>query len=582
MEPEVSVDIVIDSINENGFSGRVDESSQTISTSPPNNLAPIPNMLLNFREFINSIQPMRRNPGLKEFMLEIVNFNPEEDEIKFTLKYDIPIFHHFYKHKTLFAQIFNIFYYHDIPTLFAYFNKKTRKERIEFYINNDVAIDFYSKHPVWLTNELFLQSINDTNVEITEENEDLLLSKVNGDEKPPLRERIVIPANEVIINHIISCYNIIMLELYETSLHLKLQAISVANPWINKFLSLSVNKELKTVKFLTKTVKQKSIQFTSNFNINLMINNCLVIDHNLTYNNLFKCGLTYYKPVIVDNAYYMCNNYPLNEYNTLQEGYLLNYIKYNEDPDNHYKEDSPGHNLKINQMQMPANVDSIDCPTENITKIYPILINLLYDTFVPTDEMSPDSVALTIVLLSRLTCVLNIKLPDFEAINRQMAEIKKSDAKSDDNSDVDSANQIPPPPLTSVQKIKLICDTLANFIMFYNKNSNLLKLIIDVMIYHYIRLFTQQNHENLKDIKIPLSAEIRAKLEHTNYNVAQDGKTYDLTSCIICLNEFKDGSKITKLPCGHYYCWHCIDKWFDDSVVCPLCKKDIREYYKLD
>jgi hypothetical protein len=42
--------------------------------------------------------------------------------------------------------------------------------------------------------------------------------------------------------------------------------------------------------------------------------------------------------------------------------------------------------------------------------------------------------------------------------------------------------------------------------------------------------------------------------------------------CSICLNEIKEEDK-KKLNCPHVFHEECIDKWFQRSHKCPLCRK---------
>ena len=48
--------------------------------------------------------------------------------------------------------------------------------------------------------------------------------------------------------------------------------------------------------------------------------------------------------------------------------------------------------------------------------------------------------------------------------------------------------------------------------------------------------------------------------------------------CSICLMELQEGNICRALPepCGHIFHLACIDEWFRQSLVCPLCKRSIR------
>ena len=48
------------------------------------------------------------------------------------------------------------------------------------------------------------------------------------------------------------------------------------------------------------------------------------------------------------------------------------------------------------------------------------------------------------------------------------------------------------------------------------------------------------------------------------------------TDCAICLEEFKNGTNVTKLKCGHLFCSECIEKWLSNSMTCPCCRQNPR------
>ncbi|KNC74394.1 hypothetical protein SARC_13057, partial [Sphaeroforma arctica JP610] len=43
-------------------------------------------------------------------------------------------------------------------------------------------------------------------------------------------------------------------------------------------------------------------------------------------------------------------------------------------------------------------------------------------------------------------------------------------------------------------------------------------------------------------------------------------------NCCICLEDFKAGEKMKRLPCLHTYHDHCIDEWLSRRGTCPVCK----------
>jgi len=51
----------------------------------------------------------------------------------------------------------------------------------------------------------------------------------------------------------------------------------------------------------------------------------------------------------------------------------------------------------------------------------------------------------------------------------------------------------------------------------------------------------------------------------------------EMTSCCICLTEFKTTEEVRTLPCMHIFHTNCIDKWLLRNRTCPICKFDITE-----
>lgn len=59
-------------------------------------------------------------------------------------------------------------------------------------------------------------------------------------------------------------------------------------------------------------------------------------------------------------------------------------------------------------------------------------------------------------------------------------------------------------------------------------------------------------------------------------NTGNDGND-GVSVCTVCFDDFKQNERYRKLPCNHCFHKRCIDKWFAQSVKCPMCTQDIRE-----
>jgi hypothetical protein len=49
----------------------------------------------------------------------------------------------------------------------------------------------------------------------------------------------------------------------------------------------------------------------------------------------------------------------------------------------------------------------------------------------------------------------------------------------------------------------------------------------------------------------------------------------ELTSCMVCLEEYEEGEELRTLPCLHSFHKSCIDKWLGGKKQCPMCKTPI-------
>lgn len=65
-----------------------------------------------------------------------------------------------------------------------------------------------------------------------------------------------------------------------------------------------------------------------------------------------------------------------------------------------------------------------------------------------------------------------------------------------------------------------------------------------------------------------------AEVVHTSIPKQCDGDSQQ-DQCSVCLEKFQDGEQLRLLPCMHKYHSRCIDKWFQNSPACPVCKHSI-------
>lgn len=48
--------------------------------------------------------------------------------------------------------------------------------------------------------------------------------------------------------------------------------------------------------------------------------------------------------------------------------------------------------------------------------------------------------------------------------------------------------------------------------------------------------------------------------------------------CIVCLSSVAVGDQVLELPCSHIFHLSCVEEWLKRSLVCPVCKRDLRDF----
>lgn len=87
----------------------------------------------------------------------------------------------------------------------------------------------------------------------------------------------------------------------------------------------------------------------------------------------------------------------------------------------------------------------------------------------------------------------------------------------------------------------------------------------------------RENYEQLLDLAAKIADPNRFKQVNLEQFVSYRYKTQtltDLTACVICMSNFKNGQRIRVLPCQHEYHTNCIARWFTMNSSCPICRRD--------
>ncbi len=49
-------------------------------------------------------------------------------------------------------------------------------------------------------------------------------------------------------------------------------------------------------------------------------------------------------------------------------------------------------------------------------------------------------------------------------------------------------------------------------------------------------------------------------------------QTYTQEPCSVCMEDFVQGAKTTRLPCMHLFHTDCVTEWIDENHTCPVCR----------
>lgn len=78
-------------------------------------------------------------------------------------------------------------------------------------------------------------------------------------------------------------------------------------------------------------------------------------------------------------------------------------------------------------------------------------------------------------------------------------------------------------------------------------------------------------------VPVPLPRNILEQINVNPYAPPETNQPND--KCSICLEEYNEGDRVSYLQCSHNYHENCINRSFQLSPRCPICRQDIRTYY---
>ncbi|CAA2999405.1 E3 ubiquitin ligase BIG BROTHER-like [Olea europaea var. sylvestris] len=74
-----------------------------------------------------------------------------------------------------------------------------------------------------------------------------------------------------------------------------------------------------------------------------------------------------------------------------------------------------------------------------------------------------------------------------------------------------------------------------------------------------------------------LSEDLISRLPSFKYKTGLFSKRREKEECVICSAKYRNGTRLTTLPCTHIYHSVCILRWLKISKKCPVCQKEVRD-----
>jgi len=91
---------------------------------------------------------------------------------------------------------------------------------------------------------------------------------------------------------------------------------------------------------------------------------------------------------------------------------------------------------------------------------------------------------------------------------------------------------------------------------------------------HLASMLPTRKYKKSSFRKVPVSTDELKLMDESKLETI-DGKDKDGLKCRICLELYEDGDEVKTLPCFHIFHSACIDKWFQFSDECCICKTSV-------
>ncbi|XP_070553128.1 RING finger protein 150-like [Ptychodera flava] len=96
------------------------------------------------------------------------------------------------------------------------------------------------------------------------------------------------------------------------------------------------------------------------------------------------------------------------------------------------------------------------------------------------------------------------------------------------------------------------------------------------LVFYYIQRFRYAHARDKSQKRLGRAAKKAISKLRQRTLKENDPETHgDVECCAVCIEHYKVGDVIRKLPCKHYFHKGCVDQWLIEHRTCPMCKLNI-------
>lgn len=167
-------------------------------------------------------------------------------------------------------------------------------------------------------------------------------------------------------------------------------------------------------------------------------------------------------------------------------------------------------------------------------------------------------------------------IENFEELKNSLEKYKNLANEIKKQSDDDLTSKLIEKRPSNIFELKSLIEQLKkirNF--FFDKTKEVIKITNENEIIQK-KIISMSNYP-IKDIDKNYIFNKMKVIKYDNLNLPLNKDITKLKECVICLNDFKRNDYLKVFSCGkHIFHEKCLSDWLKNSVVCPLCKYNMK------